>query len=170
MSLQDPAADSTISDDELEIDLLPDGIDDPMVLRQKIEELTKARSQLTARAKTAEQEKKDALTKLAQMESKDITPAPDKPYQINDEVVDLRLDGYSKDEVAWIMKNGGRKELEDANSYTAIAINARREQLNAEQAANIPDTVGLSDIERKYTPQQLQAMSVKELEQILPHT
>lgn len=139
-----------------------------MVLKQQLEKAAEARRQLTARAKKAEADLREAREKLAKAEPITITPES-KPYQINDEVVDLRLDGYSKDEVEWIMKNGGRKELENENSYTAIAINARREQQKAEQAANIPDTVGLSEVERKYTPQQLAAMSVKELEQILPH-
>lgn len=169
MSLQDPAADSTISDEELELEILPDTVDDPMVLKGEVDKKNQIIRQLTARAKTAEQEKRDAITKLAQMESTTITNPENKPYQINDEVVDLRLDGYSKEEVEWIMKNGGRKELENKDSYTAIAINARREQTRAEQAANIDDTIGLSDVERKYTPQQLAAMPLKELEQILPH-
>ncbi len=92
-----------------------------------------------------------------------------KPYVINDEVVDLRLEGYSKQEVEWIMKNGGRKELENPNSYTSIAIRAQREQHKAEGAASQTNsTAGLSEIERKYTPEQLATMPLKELEAILP--
>lgn len=173
MSAQDLGAEATISD-ETQLDTLREGIDDPVVLKQQLAKEAEARRQLTARAKTAEQEKRDALTKLAELESKHITtntapPMDSKPLEINDEVVDLRLDGYSKDEVAWIMQNGGRKALEDKTSYTAIAIQAKRDQQKAEQAASqVADTAGLSEIERKYTREQLANMSVKELEAILP--
>lgn len=170
MSTQDTGAGTTISDDT-QLDTLREGIDDPVVLKEQLRKEADARRQLTARAKTAEQEKKDALTKLAEYESKNIiTPPPvTKTYDLNDEVVDLRLDGYSKDEVQWIMQNGGRKALEDKTSYTAIAINAKREQAKAESAASqTTDTAGLSEVERKYTPQQLANMPIKELEAILP--
>jgi hypothetical protein len=91
-------------------------------------------------------------------------------YTLNDEVVDLRLDGYSKQEVEFIMKNGGRKTLEDKNSYVSIAINARKEQARAEaEASKAVDTTGKSDFERKYTPEMLQNMSKEELKKILPH-
>lgn len=167
MSSQDTGAVATITDEELELDILPEGVDDPMVLRQQLEKEANARRQLTARAKKAE----DELKQLKSIQAEPVTTTPTtQTVALNDEVVDLRLDGYSKDEVAWIMANGGRKSIEDSTSYTSIAINAKRDQLKAEQAASgTPDTVGLSEVERKYTPQQLAAMSVKELETILPH-
>lgn len=170
MSEQDNGTVATITD-ESELDTLREGIDDPMVLRAQLAKEAEARRQLTARAKTAEQDKREALTKLAQYESKQIinseTPPP---MTLNDEVVDLRLDGYSKKEVEWIMLNGGRKVLDDPNSLVSIAIKAQREQLAAEQAASGANSdQGLSEIERKYTPEQLRNMSVKDLEAILPH-
>ncbi len=173
MSEQDSGAGAT-NLDETQLEALREGIDDPVVLKQQLTKEAEARRQLTARARTAEQERKEALTKLAEYESKQIDnnnapPMDSKPLEINDEVVDLRLDGYSKEEVAWIMKNGGRKALEDKNSFTAIAINTKREQTKAEQAASqVTDTSGQSEIERKYTKEQLGNMSVKELEAILP--
>ncbi len=94
-----------------------------------------------------------------------------KQVSINDEVVDLRLDGYSKDEVSFILANGGRKVLDDKNSYVALAIDARREQKKAEEASNkVVDTTGLTDIEKKYTVEQMKAMSTADLKKILPHT
>jgi hypothetical protein len=97
------------------------------------------------------------------------TPITKDEYTLNDEVVDLRLDGYSKDDVQFIMKNGGRKTLEDKNSYVSIAINARKEQARAEAEANkVVDTSGHSEIERKYTTDQLKNMSKEELAKILP--
>lgn len=98
---------------------------------------------------------------------------PTEPLQaeftLNDEVVDLRLEGYSKDDVKFIMQNGGRKSLEDKNSYVAIALKARKEQAEAEAAANkVNDTSGMSEVERKYTPEQLKNMSLEELKKIVP--
>lgn len=93
-----------------------------------------------------------------------------KEYSLNDEVVDLRLDGYTKQDVDFIMKNGGRKALEDKTSYTAIAINARKEQAKAEAEANkVQDTSGMTEVERKYTPEMMKNMTVAELKKILPH-
>lgn len=170
MSEQDPVAAATNAD-QTELDTLREGIDDPMVLKDQLRKEADARRQLTARAKKAEEELKALKTQAIRSETDQVTTPPpaSEPVNINDEVVDLRLDGYSKDEVAWIMKNGGRKALEDKNSYTSIAINARREQLKAEQAASqVNDTAGLSEIERKYTPEELKSMPLKELEAILP--
>jgi len=173
MSAQDSGTEATISD-EAQLDTLREGIDDPVVLKQQLAKEAEARRQLTARAKNAEEKAREALTKLAEAESKHITPNQEPPASssvtLNDEVVDLRLDGYSKAEVDWIMKNGGRKALEDKTSYTSIAINAKREQERAERAASeVADTSMFSDVERKYTKEQLANMSVKELEAILPH-
>lgn len=102
-------------------------------------------------------------------QKKPTEPLQEKSYTLNDEVVDLRLEGYSKDDVNFIMANGGRKVLEDKNSYVTIALKARKEQAQAEAAANkVVDTTGMTDIERKYTPEQLQNMSLEELKKIVP--
>lgn len=90
-------------------------------------------------------------------------------YDLNDEVVDLRLDGYSKSEVEFIMKNGGRKALEDSSSYVSIAVNTRREQERAEaNASKVSSKSGMTDVERKYTPEQLKNMPLAELEKLVP--
>lgn len=94
-----------------------------------------------------------------------------KTYGIEDEVLDLRLDGYTKDEVEFIMRNGGRKTLEDKNSMVTIALASKREQEQAEKAAaQVEDNTHLSEVERKFTPEQLANMSAEELEKILPHS
>jgi hypothetical protein len=90
-------------------------------------------------------------------------------YTLNDEIVDLRLDGYSKQEVEFILRNGGRKELGNKDSYVAIALNTKREQERAEREANkVVDTSGMTDVERKYTTEQLKNMTAEELKKILP--
>jgi hypothetical protein len=131
-------------------------------LKEKLAKEQEARRQLTARAKAAE----EALKKV-----KPSTPAPtpepvDKKGYDLDEVTDLRLDGYSKDEVKFIMNNGGRKALED-NTFVKVAIEKIREQKKAEQAIPAEET-GKSEIERKYTQEQLRNMSADELYKILP--
>lgn len=171
MSEQDTGSEAIISVDD-ELDTLRAGIDDPMILRQQLEKEAKARRQLTARAVKAETEAKmlrEDKIKAEETATSITTPQDSPVIDVNDEVVDLRLDGYSKDEVKFIQANGGRKALDDSNSFVAIAINTRREQLKAESAASqTTDTAGLSEVERKYTSEQLANMSVKELETILP--
>lgn len=174
MSEEDTGSEATISV-ETELDTLRAGVDDPQVLREQLNKEAQARRQLTARAIKAEESAKTeraARIKAEELQSptNSQSSSEQEPVTLNDEVVDLRLDGYSKKEVEWIMKNGGRKVLEDQNSLVSIAIKAQREQAKAEAAASsVADTTGMSEIERRYTPDQLRNMSVKELEKILPH-
>lgn len=163
MSEQDQVVQPQVGQEqELEINL--DVADDAEALKAELAKKQDAIRQLTARAKAAEE--------LVKKSRETFKPEPVVEQVANrevqlDEVVELRLDGYSKDEVAFIMKNGGRKSLED-NSFVKVAIEKIREQKKAEQA--IPDMdSNKSDIERKYTTEQLQKMPLKDLEKILPH-
>ena len=133
--------------------------DDTQVDIAKLQETNK---KLFERAKKAE-----ADLKLYKGKPKEtITP----PTDIEDERLELRLQGYSKEDVKFIMQNGGSKILEDKTSLVSIALEAKRAQQRAEQAAQqTTNTTGLSEVERKYTPAQLKNMSAKELEKILPH-
>ncbi len=177
MSEQDNGLEATISD-ETQLDTLREGIDDPVVLKAQLAKEAEARRQLTARAKKAEELAK--TEREARIRAEEAKPEPtikneDAPKG-EDERLELRLDGYSKEEVNYIMANGGRKSLEDKNSYTAIAINTRREQLKAEKAAS--DTQGKSgedqfrevnfNIPRNPSVQDLKK-SVTDMEKILPH-
>ena len=147
----------TDTNEDMDLDLNLDDSEDVGALKEEIARLKEAKRQIHARALRAEKEKKTA------------PPINKEEYSLNDEVVDLRLDGYTKEDVSFIMKNGGRKALEDKNSYTAIAINARKEQARAEAEANkVVDTSGMSEIERKYTPEMLKNMSLDELKKIVP--
>lgn len=112
---------------------------------------------------------KDKAQRPVERQEREITTEQTKTVGVPDEVIDLRLDGYSKEEVEFIIKNGGRKALEDTNSFVSIALNTKREQAKAESAAQIPDSSQLSEVERKFTPEQLKNMSAKELETLLPH-
>lgn len=124
--------------------------------------------QVFARAKKAEAELKQLKQKSQVVEK----PIQESKLQVDkkgfdlDEVTDLRLDGYSKEEVKFIMNNGGRKALQD-DPFVKVAIEQIRTQKKAEQAVPDIDT-GKSEIERKYTAEQLQNMSADELYKILP--
>lgn len=163
MTQVNPEAESIISDEELELDLTPDGTEDVVTLSEKLANAEKAKKQILARARKAEAEAK--ALKEAQTPKAEETPA----QTIDEEEIDLRLEGYSKDEVRFIKNNGGRKVLEDPNHFVSIALRTRREQAKAEaEASKASDTSGMSEIERKYTPEQLANMSLKELEDLLP--
>ncbi len=86
------------------------------------------------------------------------------------DLADYIREGYSREDVSFIVANGGREALKDSNSYVSIAIKAKMEQKRAEAAAaGATDTSGMSEVERKYTPEQLRAMSAADLAKILPH-
>jgi hypothetical protein len=120
--------------------------------------------QVFARMKKAEEAVKSLKTKSQETPVKTEVVVDKKGYDL-DEVTDLRLDGYTKEEVKFIMNNGGRKSLEDP--FVKVAIEKNREQRKAEQA--IPEMEsGKSEVERKYTQEQLSKMSADELYKILP--
>lgn len=157
----DKGAEATISDEELELELNLDDNEDVAALKAELERKDKILKQVLARAKKAEAKSKP---------DSHITKQANTTIQIDDEVLDLRLDGYTRDEVEFIARNGGRKALEDQTSYVAIALKTKREQQNAErEASKATDTSTMSEVERKYTQEQLKNMSAKELEAILPH-
>ena len=94
-----------------------------------------------------------------------------KPIDLDEEKFELRLQGYSKEDVNFILNNGGSDALSDKNSLVSLALSEKRKQANAENAAQqTTNTSGMSEVERKYTPEQLKNMSSKELEKILPAT
>lgn len=164
MSEQDTSVVQPQVEQEQELEINLDASDESIdALKEKLAKAEEAKRQLTARAKAAEDTVRKQKTATE-------TPAPTPKTDVKgfdlDEVTDLRLDGYSKDEVKFIMTNGGRKALED-NSFVKVAIEQIRTQKKAEQA--IPDMdSGKSDIERKYTQEQLSKMSAEELYKILP--
>lgn len=125
-------------------------------------EVVKKNKQLFARLKKAETEAKTKEPLKPQV-SEPETKHDDSYWK---ETMELRLSGYTEKEAEYLMKNGGKKALED--EYVLAAINVKREQTKAEAASVDTASSNKSDIERKYTPEQLSAMSVEELEKILP--
>jgi len=147
-----------------------DNMGAPEVDATKLAELNK---KLYERAKKAEAEAKELKAKYATaetpklQETKDVSKSDERNF--TREELNLRLDGYAEDEVDFIIRNGGRKELQNPSSLVSIAIKTKKEQRIAEEnAAKIPDSSALSEVERKYTQEQLSKMSTKELEKILP--
>ena len=80
------------------------------------------------------------------------------------ERMELRLDGYSADEVDEIMALGGQKVLK--SKLVQSAIKAMRDEKKSKDAdANFS---AKSPVYKKYTQDDLKNMSAKELEKILP--
>ncbi len=89
---------------------------------------------------------------------------------LRDDAFKLYREGYDETEIDVIMKNGGRKILEDKDSPITLGIQARKEQRGAENASSMVNSKSqLSEVERKYSSEQLSNMSAAELSKILPH-
>lgn len=116
--------------------------------------LEKKNKELFARAKKAEEEARKTKTLKPE-------PSSDDGWK---ERMELRVAGYDDKEVDFLMRNGGKKATDDV--YVKNAINAMREQKKAEAAA-VDDSSSKSDIERKYTLEQLKEMPTAEMEKVL---
>ena len=86
---------------------------------------------------------------------------------INDKLdrLELKTEGFSDQEIEFLKPYGGKKALE--NPFVKAAIDTIREKAKAESAVVDVDS-NKSDIEKKYTNDQLMNMPLEELEKILP--
>lgn len=179
MAEEAAGTESTISDD-IQLDELREGIDDPTVLKAQLQKEAEARRQLTARAKRAEEQAKterEARIRLEEESRKDLKDIiTNKPAFQEDDRFELRMSGYSKSDVDFIMANGGPKVLEDPTHLVSIAVKSRREQLEAEKAASQTSSSGLADVERQINFNLPKNPSIKDLkgsieamEKVLPH-
>jgi len=157
-----------IPDEELDLDLELDNDDTEDVITLKREDYEK----LTKRAKAVP----SLLARTRKAEAKNKAPQINKTEVNNDSlkdemwtIADYIRDGYDREDVDFIMRNGGRDALKDSNSYVSIALKQKMEQRKAENAT-LQNGGGsqLSEFERKYTPEQLENMSSAELAKILP--
>lgn len=81
------------------------------------------------------------------------------------ERLELIARGYKDDsELDFIMRNGGKKALEDPLVQGALL--RQKEQKEAEDKVTF-GTSSKSDVERNYTPEQIKNMSAKEYEDVL---
>jgi hypothetical protein len=167
---ENTGADATISDEELELDLTPDGTEDVEALAEKLKNAEKAKKQILARAKKAEEELKTLKTPPPTQ-----TITKEEPKEDSDEklweIADMIREGYTKADADFISRNGGKEALKDPNSYVSIALSRIKEQRAAEIAASqTGNQSGASEVERKYTEEQLRAMPLEKLKEILPHS
>jgi len=166
MSQDNNGTEAIIPDEDLELDLTPDGTETEEELKQKLANAEKAKKQILARARKAELE----LKGLKEKPPETITEAPKQSDEDGIwEVAEMIREGYTRSDVDFIKKNGGREALKDPNSYASVAMARIMEQRAAEAAASQANGAGgQSDVERKYTEEQLKAMSLKDLEKVLP--
>lgn len=81
------------------------------------------------------------------------------------EKLELKTEGFSDQEIEFLKPYGGKKALE--NPYVKAALDAMREKARAE-AAVVDVNSNKSDIEKKFTEDQLRTMPLEELEKLLP--
>lgn len=80
----------------------------------------------------------------------------------------LYRQGYSESEIDLIMHNGGMKALSDEKSPLALGLKVAREQRTAEEAAEqVSDKAGTSEVERKFTVEQMRNMKADELANLI---
>lgn len=77
--------------------------------------------------------------------------------------MELKVEGYNDDEVNFILKNGGRKSLE--NPIVSSAIEVMRDKKRAEDAM-ISDSPK-SETEKRYSPEDFSKLTAAEQEKIL---
>lgn len=138
---------------------------------ESIEDLREKNKQLYARLKKEEEDAK-AYREMKRKEGDAENTSHTENNQASSSNVDverltLKVDGYSDDEIAEIMKLGGMQSL--SNPLVKKAVQAMREEREAENA-QVTDGGAKSDFTRKYSPQDLRKMSTEELEKILPST
>lgn len=126
------------------------------------EELAQKNKELYERAKKAEAKAKELEAKLKPKE--DLTTNKSSPnLEERLERQDLRIDGYSGDEVEFLMQNGGRKALD--NPIVKEAIEALRKKKKSLEAT--PSGTAKSAVYQKYSEADLKKMSAEELEKIM---
>lgn len=162
---------------EQEFDLDGNPIDAPVIpagetWEERAARLEATNKKLYERTKKAEAEAKEAREKAIEVKpASDVAPTQVKPSDVlNSDEFKLYRDGYTNQEIDLIMHNGGYKLLEDKTNPIVLGLQATKEQRGAEDAASkVSDSSGLSDIERKYTEQDMRNMSKEDLEKMLPH-
>lgn len=124
---------------------------------------TETEKQLYARLKKEEARVKELEGKLGEK-----APTFTQPTNTNDtawrESIELKTDGYSSDEISFILKNGGRGALNDPFVKSAIERSREERKVTESVAMNVSSK---SAIERKYSPADLQAMSADDMEAVL---
>src|ERR1035437_4094839 len=138
---------------------------------QRLSRLEETNKKLYERTKNAEAIAKELKAKALEVKPVISEPSVTKPSDIlKADEFKLYRAGYSESEIDLIMHNGGEKILEDKTNDLVLGLQAAKEQRGAENAASmVSDSSGLSDIERKYTEQDMRNMKKEDLEKLIPH-
>ncbi len=139
---------------------------------ERASRLEEANKKLFQRAKEAEALAKELKAKVTEVKP---TISENREVKASDILKSpefrLHREGYPEDLIEVIMANGGPSVLENKTSPITLGIQASMEQRKAEVAANMAsNSSGVSDIERKFTEQDMRNMSKEDLAKLIPHT
>ncbi len=125
-------------------------------------DLVEKNKQLYERVKKAEAKAKE----LEKYKPKEILQTNQSSSDSDErfERLELKTEGYSTEEVNFLMRNGGRKALED--SIAMAGIEALRQKAKSQNAT--PSGTAKSAVYQKYTERDLKSMSAEELMKIVP--
>jgi hypothetical protein len=161
-------------DDELE-SLLNSSTDEDASASSDEEMLTPEQ----VKALKEELKKKDSLNKqliariykMKEAKSKVVQPQDDKDFQKKIEFAIFHGKDLTKEEMEEVFSYAKAKNISYDEALKSPVISTylekSREQRKAEQA-QVDIESGKSDIEKKYTPEQLRSMSLEELKKIIP--
>lgn len=130
-----------------------------------VEAIKEQNKQLFARAKKAEELAKELKAKVVPEQPKVEQPSVVTPTDL--EKLNLRMDGYSEEEVTFIMRNGGVKAKND--EFVTAGINSLRDakkKATQSEDAN-PSISSKSPIFKKYSEDQIREMPLAELEKLV---
>ena len=154
---------TTVDDTELNLDI--DNTD--------VDALKEQNKRLFERAKKAEGFTKQPDGSWVKTEKKIIKePVNQTQPDLKEEVwtiAEFIREGYDRDDVDFILKNGGRTALKDPNSLVSLALKTKTEQKRAEEAASKTTSGGTGEIVGKVSLDDLSKMSAEEMKKHLPH-
>ena len=146
-----------------------------LTAEEKLAKLEEQNAKLFERAKKAEGftrdsdgnwVKKEKPPVKAEFSEKQEIPKPSDILKADE--FKLYRQGYTESEIDLIMHNGGAKILENKTNPIVLGLERSREQRVAEEAAGkVSDKSGQSEIERKFTPEQMRNMKKEDLEKLI---
>lgn len=147
----DSLNDAEVNDNDEVVDADTPTLEDYQRIKEEKEKLEATNKKLYARIKQS-----DTNKPLGQA----VSPSDDRLDRL-----ELKTEGFSDEEIDFIKPYGGKKALD--NPYIKTALETIREKRKAESAVVDVDT-NKSDIEKKFTTEQLQNLPLDELEKLLP--
>jgi hypothetical protein len=163
----------TVIDDTLNV--TDETVNDSTPNVEEVEALKEQNKKLFARAKTAEgfiQDSNGNWVKKEKPQKVEATISEVKETKPSDilraDEFKLYRQGYTESEIDLIMHNGGMKALADEKSPLTLGLKVAREQREAEEASEqVSNKSGKSEVERKYTPEQMRNMKPDDLAKLI---